>query len=118
MACPKYGAIQEEVRRASRLVKVHVAAPAVVGGQVKHGVDARNRLTRDFRVQEVGLRELDRAGVDVALEVGQLSTAQVVHDTHPRAGRDQRVDQVRADERRAAGDQHRPAGKGLRSAFR
>ena len=99
-------------------MEIDVATTTVVGGQVEDGVDAGNGLSWNCRVQEVGLYKLDGAGINVAADVGELAAAEVVHDADPRAGRDQRVHQVRADERRATGDQDRPAGKGLSYVLR
>ena len=109
----KNDAIEEEIRCAVGLVEFDVSAAAVIGGEVKDSAPAGNDFRCDMRVQEIGLLELDRAGVDVAADVGELAAAEIVNDADPGVHGDQRVDQVGADERGAAGDQYGAAGKCL-----
>jgi hypothetical protein len=86
-------------------VEVDVAATAVVGGQVEDEVDVLDGPLGGAGPAEVVVQELDRALVDVVLDVLELAAAQVVDDPHGGAARDELLDERRADERRAARDQ-------------
>jgi hypothetical protein len=67
--------------------------------------DVLDRALGDPRAAEVVVEELDRALVDVVLDVHKLSAAQVVDDADVRTARDELLDQRRADEGRPACDQ-------------
>ena len=61
-------------------MEVDVAAPAVDGGEMEDHVDALDRALGDAGVEEVLLPELDDAGIDVPLDVGELAARQVIDD--------------------------------------
>jgi hypothetical protein len=73
---------------------------------MKDDVDAAHGLVDHLRVIEIALRELDAAGLDVRTDVVEPPAREVVHHPHLRALRDERVHQVRSDERRASGHEN------------
>ena len=89
---------QGQVGGTGCLVQVHVAAPAVVGGQVKDDVDSVDGLLGYARLQQVSFHEFDPSGIQVLLDVLQLAATEVVYHTDLSALFDQRVYQMGTDE--------------------
>ena len=108
-------AVQCEVARARRLVQVDVAAASVVGGQVEDEADVLDRALSHTGAPEIVLDELDRALVDVVLDVLELAAAEVVDHADGGAAGDELLHEGRADERRAARDERRSPAPFVRS---
>ena len=87
---------------------VDIAAPTVVGGQMKDDLHPLCRSVGNVAIEQVLLPKLDPPGFDVSSDVVQKAAAEIVDDPYARALRDERIHQVRADERGPAGDQHAP----------
>jgi hypothetical protein len=105
-ASEKEHPVEPEVARASGLMQVNVTTTTVVGGQVKDDADPLERLLRNVLTAKVAVNELDSAAIDQVRDVLDASAAQVVDDSDARTASDQLLDKVRADERRATGDEN------------
>jgi len=86
----------------------------VVGREVKDRVDVLGDLVRELPVFEIPAVNLD--GVLDRTEVLLLATGEVVGDDDVGAFCNEILNQMRPDERRAAGDEHPLAVPGHRSA--
>ena len=106
MAGPKDQPIQHEIRGASCLVEINVAAPAVVSGQVKDDVHALRHLFGHTRLPEIGLEELHPPVTNVGLKVVELSAAQVIRDADLGPALDQSIDKMGADKRSTSRYEH------------
>ena len=87
-------------------MQVHVAAPAMVRRKVKDDLDVADRLLRHAGPEQVGVAEVDAAGLEVRLQVFAFAARKIVNHPHPRAAIDQCVHQVRADKGSPSGHQH------------
>ena len=81
------------------------------GGRSTCGPDAVDQVAHRARVADVGLDQLRRRA-RAAGEVLALAGGEVVDDGHVVAALDERVDEVRADEPGASGDESLHAGRG------
>src|SRR5579884_785323 len=73
---------------------------------MKHNVNAANGLPRCVAIEQVPLDQLDASFFECAGKMFSLPAREVIHNTHPRALRHQRVHQSRADKRSPARHQH------------
>ena len=103
---PENQAIEKKIRGRAGLMKIHVAAPAMVGGEMKHDFDALHRRARDAGLAQIGFDESDATALEMLLDVAEPAAGEVVHDAHLRAAFDKRVHQMRPDERSSAGYQN------------
>ena len=91
--------VERQVLGALGLVHVDVAPAPVDGREMKDRVDAFDRLRRHVLVEEVLIDEFHPMRVEMALDVLDLTRAEVVDDPDVvRATLHELVDQVRADE--------------------
>jgi len=81
----------------------------VVGRQMKDDAHPLDRALRGARPEKVVVKELDSSIGNVVLDVLELPAAQVVEDADGCAAYHELVDERRADERGAAGDERRTA---------
>ena len=87
------------------MMEIDVPTASMIRCEVEDDVDALNRLPSGVLVEEIALRELDAIG-DERLEVDQPAAGEIVDDTERGHSANEALDQVRADERRASGDEH------------
>jgi len=106
MAGPENHAIEQEVHSAGRLVKVHVTASAMVGGQVEDHAHALDGALCDILLTQVPLHKLHSSFPNVGPDILELASAEIIDDPYPSSSVDKGVDKTGADERRASGDQN------------
>jgi hypothetical protein len=87
-------------------MQVHIATTAVVGSQVEDDLHTIYDALCYTWIEQVNLNEFNPTRVQVALDVGESTTAQVVHDAHLGPTLHQRINQVGADERSSTGNEN------------
>src|SRR5437879_4277865 len=88
-------------------MSVDEASSPVRGRKVEDDLLSGHRLARELPLAEVAEPELDR--LDAVGEIFQPTAREVVGDSDAGAGLDEPVDEMAADERRAARDKHAPS---------
>ena len=78
-------AVEHQVRRAGGLVQAHISAPGVLSGEMKDHAHVLDGLFCALLLSQIRLHEFDAAGVDVPLDVVELSAAQIIHHANARA---------------------------------
>jgi hypothetical protein len=79
-------------------MEINVTTPAVRRCQVENVFHSRHRPFSLARRKQVCLAKLDRLPVQQVLDIRNYTTREVVDNSDDRATRDQRIDQVRANE--------------------
>jgi hypothetical protein len=87
-------AVQHQVSGAGGLMEVHVATPAVVGGQMEHNAYSFHRTVGHTMFPQVRFDELRPTLLKVATDVVDPSATQVVHNSNLGAAPHQGVDKV------------------------
>src|ERR1700722_7055953 len=82
-------------------MKVDVAAPAVIGGIVKEIVDALHRGLCYLLIEQITLREFNRPGCDVVLDIFQPAAAEIIDHAYCGSTSDKRVNEMRTDKGRS-----------------
>ena len=67
--------VQEKVRRRAGLVEVHVAAPAVIRGEMENRVDALHGGPGHTWFPQIGLQKIDLAGTEMLTNVVEMAAA-------------------------------------------
>lgn len=83
-------------------MEVHVAAAAMIRREMEDDLGVARRSLRGTGLEEIRDDELDPAVADERLDVLAPTGAQVVDDADASAAGDERLDEMRSDERRAA----------------
>ena len=81
-------------------MELHVAAPAVIRGEMENGVDVLYRGPGHAGFPQIGLQKIDLARAEMLANVVEMPAAQVIDDANFfRASRQQLIGKRRADER-------------------
>src|SRR5580704_12981749 len=75
----------------------------MVGCQVKYYLDAVHRRARHAWLAKIGLYESDVPALQVMLDIAAPAARKIVHYAHFCAALQQRIDEMRTDERCASG---------------
>ncbi len=83
-------------------MKIHIAAPAVIRGEMENGVDALHGRPRHTGFPQIGLQKIDLARAEILANVAEMAAGQVIDDANFfRASRQQLIRKRRPDERRS-----------------
>src|SRR5579863_6543131 len=77
-------------------MKIHVAAPAVIGCQVKHHAHSVDGAFRHVHLSKISLDEIHLAGFDELTDILGSSAAQIVDHSNDCAPCHERIDQIGA----------------------
>src|SRR5713226_41802 len=84
-------------------MKIHVATPAVIRGEMENGVDTLHRGPGHTGLTQIGLQKIDFARAEMLANVAEMAAAQVIDNANFFcASRQQLIGKRRADERRSA----------------
>jgi len=85
-------------------MQIHIAAPAMIGGQVEDDLNVPHGHPGDPRLPKIGLDKFHRAPGEMVLDILQFTAGEIIHDAHFRPALHQGVGEMGADKRGPAGD--------------
>ena len=109
MGGPDHQTVEREDCGARSLMKVDLSTAAMVRREMKDVLHAGDGRLGGSGRQQVRLQKFHGLSVEQVLHVRPGTAREVVGDPYRRPASDQRIHEVGADERTAAGDQGAPA---------
>ena len=85
-------------------MSVDKSAAAMARRQMEADLHGPHHLAREVAIAKIALAKIDM--LHAVGEIFQTPAGKVVGDSHPGAGRHEPIDQMTADKRRAAGNEH------------
>src|SRR5260370_7220530 len=80
-------------------MRVHVPTPAVIRGEMEHGVDALHRGASHTGFPQIGLQKIDFARGEMLANVAEMAAAQIIDNANFFcASRQQLIGKRRSDE--------------------
>jgi hypothetical protein len=98
VACAEHHSIEHQIHGAGSLMKIDVAAPTVIGCQVKHHAHSVDGAFRHVHLTKISLDEIHLAGFDELADILGFSAAQIVDHPNDCASCHERIDQIGANE--------------------
>ena len=103
---PENHAVEEKIGGGAGLMQVHVAAAAVIGGEMKNDLNAFHGGASDAGLAQIGFDEGDLPRFQMPFDIARRPLVRSSTTMHLGAARDKSVDEMRTDEGCSSGDKN------------